>query len=129
MRIRPQKKDHEPRFARSLNLLNKLARLPRQIPQLSALFDGFARIPPMLQGVLVPAQSARSPRATMHPSAPFPAHRCNVVVRDSWIIAQDVSLGPAIGQEADNEVDREAGPRITGLPARMARRLKLIKRD
>jgi hypothetical protein len=53
---------------RSLDLLNQLARLPHEVPQLPAFLDRFPRIQSILQRVFVAAWSARSQRTAVHPT-------------------------------------------------------------
>ena len=71
----------------SLDLLNQHARLSHQGPQLPALLDGFARVQPVLQCVLVAAWSARPRGAAMHATASFPdspPETCTACPTESW---------------------------------------------
>ena len=39
-----------------------------------------------------------------------------VVMREVWVVATHVPLGPAITKQSDNELDRQPGPPNNGLP-------------
>jgi hypothetical protein len=57
----------------SFDFLDQNARLPKQRLQLASLLNGLAGVVPVLERILVAAWRARSRRAAMHSTSPFPA--------------------------------------------------------